>query len=62
MELMVGVLAYVYRDQVEADLNYNLNETFVQKYGIEPLESFAIDKMQQEVYTFFILHLIIYNK
>ena len=49
MEQMVGILAYVYRNQVEADLQHNLNETFVQQYGFGIEQTFAIDKMQQEV-------------
>lgn len=48
MEEMVGILAYVYRNQVEADLQHNLNDTFVQQYGFGIEETFAIDKMQQE--------------
>lgn len=55
MEEMVGILAYVYRNQVEADLQHNLNDTFVQQYGFGIEETFAIDKMQQEVQFFLFL-------
>uniref|UniRef100_T1I7E1 Uncharacterized protein n=1 Tax=Rhodnius prolixus TaxID=13249 RepID=T1I7E1_RHOPR len=48
VELMIGILAYVYRNQLEVDLKYNLDNTFIQKYGISLSETLSIDKMQQE--------------
>uniref|UniRef100_A0A0K8SCE0 Tetraspanin n=1 Tax=Lygus hesperus TaxID=30085 RepID=A0A0K8SCE0_LYGHE len=48
MEAMVGLLAFIYMNQVEGDLNHNLNATFVDNHGISTRETNAIDRMQQE--------------
>lgn len=48
VEAMVGILAYVYRNQVEVDLNHHLDDTFIEKYWISDSETLSIDKMQQE--------------
>ncbi|BET01525.1 Tetraspanin family [Nesidiocoris tenuis] len=48
MEAMVGLLAFIYMNQVENDLHRNLNSTFVENYGISARETDAIDQMQQE--------------
>ncbi|XP_014241297.1 CD151 antigen-like [Cimex lectularius] len=48
IEVMVGMLSYVYRDQVEVELKHNLNATFVENYGVSLKITLAIDKMQQE--------------
>ncbi|CAB0019277.1 unnamed protein product, partial [Nesidiocoris tenuis] len=45
---MVGLLAFIYMNQVENDLHRNLNSTFVENYGISARETDAIDQMQQE--------------
>lgn len=48
MEAMVGILAFIYMNQVESDLNYNMNSTLIDNYGVSPLQTEAFDKMQQE--------------
>lgn len=59
MEAMVGILAYVYKDQVHTELEMNLNNTFLENYKIDPVKTEAIDDMQQEVKLsiFFALYL-----
>ena len=46
---MVGVLAYVYKENVETELAVNLNKTFMNYYGVDPARTAAIDRMQREV-------------
>lgn len=48
MEAMVGILAYVYKDQVQTELELNLNKTFLEYYKIDRVKTEAIDNMQQE--------------
>lgn len=48
---MVGVLAYLYEEQVEAELNLNLNTTFLENYKVDEDKTRAIDNMQLEVRT-----------
>lgn len=46
---MVGVLAYVYEEQVTSELQANLNNTFLENYRIVPDKTKAIDSMQMKV-------------
>lgn len=46
---MVGVLAYVYKENVETELALNLNRTFMDSYGVDAEKTLAIDRMQREV-------------
>lgn len=54
MEAMVGLLSYVYEEQVEADLELNLNNTFLTSYMVDNDKTAAIDFLQEKVST--ILH------
>lgn len=49
---MVGVLAYVYEEQVTSELQANLNNTFLENYRIVPDKTKAIDSMQMNVSLF----------
>lgn len=49
LEAMVGILAYVYKDQVRLELELNLNNTFLESYKIDVDKTEAIDRMQQKV-------------
>lgn len=49
LEAMVGVLAYIYEEQVESELQLNLNSTFLDNYKIDMDKTKAIDDMQLEV-------------
>lgn len=48
LEAMVGILAYIYEEQVEAELNLHLNSTFLDNYMIDEDKTKAIDDMQSE--------------
>ncbi|XP_041916730.1 CD151 antigen-like [Alosa pseudoharengus] len=50
LEVLAGVLAYVYYQQLNAELKENLRETMVQKYQQKNEEHItkAVDKLQQE--------------
>ncbi|KAG8225625.1 hypothetical protein J437_LFUL004193 [Ladona fulva] len=48
LEAMVGMLCYIYEEQVESELSLNLNNTFVQNYGVDDSKTQAIDAMQRE--------------
>lgn len=49
LEAMVGILAYVYREQVTDELSVTLNETFLHSYRYDSEKTAAIDQMQQQV-------------
>lgn len=51
MEAMVGLLSYVYEEQVEADLELNLNNTFLTSYMVDSDKTAAIDFLQEKVST-----------
>lgn len=48
-ESIIGLLAYVYQEQIDSDLNMYLNKTFVQQYGKDPDTTIAIDRIQREL-------------
>lgn len=48
LEAMVGMLSYIYEEQVESELSLSLNDTFLQNYKIDPVKTDAIDQMQRE--------------
>ncbi|XP_071445563.1 CD151 antigen-like isoform X2 [Hetaerina americana] len=48
MEAMVGMLSYIYEEQVEGELSLSLNDTFLQNYNVNPEKTDAIDQMQRE--------------
>lgn len=49
LEVMAGLLAYVYQAQVDDELSHTLNTTFLETYRIRTEQTTAIDKMQQEL-------------
>lgn len=49
LEVMAGLLAYIYQGQVDTELKLNLNTTFIETYRIKDAETMAIDRMQQEL-------------
>lgn len=49
MEAMVGLLSYIYEEQVETDLQLNLNETFMTNYMVDQDKTAAIDFLQERV-------------
>lgn len=58
---MVGILAYIYKDQVRLELELNLNNTFLTNYDFDLDKTDAINRMQQKVRNilYFILFLLI---
>ncbi|XP_034016164.1 CD151 antigen-like isoform X2 [Thalassophryne amazonica] len=50
LEVLAGILAYIYYRQLNAELKQNLKETMTQKYQQEDQEhiTVAVDKLQQE--------------
>lgn len=54
LEAMVGVLAYVYEEQVTTELQANLNNTFLENYRIVQDKTKAIDSMQINVSIYYI--------
>lgn len=50
VEAVAGVLAYVYEEQVMAELSHTLTTTFNGNYMYEPEMTEAIDHMQTEVW------------
>lgn len=51
-EVLIGMLSYVYHEQVGADLRRNLRTVFNQEYSVHLRTTKAIDQVQQEVFTF----------
>nr|CAD7450775.1 unnamed protein product [Timema bartmani] len=48
LEAMVGILSYVYQEQVYKELELNLNTTFSKSYSIDADKTTAIDQMQTQ--------------
>ncbi|XP_052888305.1 CD151 antigen-like [Anopheles moucheti] len=48
LEFIVGGLAYLYETQIETELQYTLNATFMEHYGVSEQQTKAIDSLQQE--------------
>ncbi|XP_046394437.1 CD151 antigen-like [Ischnura elegans] len=48
LEAMVGMLSYIYEEQVQGELAMSLNDTFLQNYNLDPPKTHAIDEMQRE--------------
>lgn len=46
---MVGILAFVYQEQVHSELQLNLNNTFMDNYQVNPEKTEAIDFLQDKV-------------
>ncbi|KAB0799823.1 hypothetical protein PPYR_07703 [Photinus pyralis] len=47
-EIMVGVLAYIYQEQVQNELELNLNTTCLSNYRIDEQKTEAIDFLQEK--------------
>jgi len=47
-ESITGLLAYVYQEQIEKDLNQHLAQSFIQGYGEERDITNAVDRIQRE--------------
>ncbi|XP_025829460.1 CD151 antigen isoform X2 [Agrilus planipennis] len=48
LEAMVGLMSYVYDEQLETELEMNLNNTFLTTYSIDETKTKAIDFLQME--------------
>lgn len=48
MEVVSGVMAYVYEEQIVTDFGAKLNETFIENYNMDMDKTAAIDQMQRE--------------
>jgi len=48
-ESIIGLLAYVYQEQIDKDLDRYLNTTFIQQYGIDMERTQAVDRIQTEL-------------
>nr|CAD7570110.1 unnamed protein product [Timema californicum] len=48
LEAMVGILSYVYQEQVYKELELNLNTTFSKSYSVDADKTTAIDQMQTQ--------------
>lgn len=49
---MVGIVGYVYEEQVQNELELHLNETFLTFYKIDEDKTEAIDFLQEKVGTY----------
>lgn len=46
---MVGVIGFLYHEQVSHDLRFNLNETFITQYEVDDVITKSIDNLQENV-------------
>lgn len=46
---MVGIVGFIYQEQVRTDLKLNLNQTFMSSYKINEEKTEAIDYLQDQV-------------
>lgn len=53
---MVGILAYIYQEQVHTELELNLNSTFLETYQLDPEKTNAIDFLQENVLNLLFLY------
>ena len=49
LEVVTGMLAYIYYGQVEQDLESSLPDVFADSYSVDERKTKAIDHIQQEV-------------
>lgn len=49
IEVMVGILAFVYQENVQTELSMNLNSTMLTTYKVDPDKTAAIDYLQEKV-------------
>ena len=53
-ESVIGLLSYVYQEQIDTDLQDSLRDTFINTYSLDMENTQAVDKIQTKV--------IIYNQ
>ena len=49
VESPIGLLSYVYQEQIERDISENLVDTFIHRYGSDKQVTEAVDTVQQQV-------------
>lgn len=49
IEAMVGILAYIYEENVQTELEMNLNNTLLTYYKIDQDKTAAVDFLQENV-------------
>ena len=49
IQSVIGLLAYVYQDQVDNELQENLHDNFISTYGIHEENTLAVDRIQSKV-------------
>jgi len=47
-ESVIGLLSYVYQEQIERDISENLMDTFIHRYGSDKQVTEAVDTVQQQ--------------
>ena len=50
IEAMVGILAYIYEENVQTELEMNLNHTFLTYYKVDDDKTAAVDFLQENVH------------
>lgn len=50
LQIVYGTIAYTYQSEIEIELNYTMNDTFMNTYGINAYQTKAIDWVQQKVF------------
>ena len=48
-ESVIGLLSYVYQEQIERDISENLMDTFIHRYGSDKQVTEAVDIVQQQL-------------
>jgi CD151 antigen len=57
IEAMVGILAYIYEENVQTELEMGLNNTFLTSYMIDDDVTHAVDFLQEKVTKLFLLEI-----
>ena len=58
-ESVIGLLSYVYQEQIERDISENLMDTFIHRYGSDKQVTEAVDSVQQQVGGADVLYLLL---
>ena len=48
-ESVIGLLSYVYQEQIDTDLQDSLRDTFINTYSLDTENTQAVDKIQTKV-------------
>ena len=51
-ESVIGLLSYVYQEQIDTDLQDSLRDTFITTYSLDMENTQAVDKIQTKVIIF----------